>query len=464
MKRFSLILILAGVALALAPTQLAAGWTRTYGGEGYDVGGYVHQTDDGGYIVFGSRTLFGAARAWLLKTDALGDTLWTKSYNPGGGSGIQITSDGGYIITGRASLGGVTYLRLFKMDANGDTAWTRIYDEDWLLYSGVWVEETDDGGYIVAGKAQSPIDIVWFLKTNADGDLLWYRMYTNLWRCSCVRQTSDGGYIFLAGTHSTSTTPAAIWLLKTDSQGDSVWARTYCGEEAWGYPRSVEQTPDGGYVLVGVTGSADSGDVWLLKTDSQGDTLWTRTIGGAGIEWGEYGEMTSDGGYVITGSTSSFGAGKSDLWLIKTDENGNTLWTVTYGGASWDHGYYVRQTSDGGYIITGVTRSFGAGGDDLWLIKTEADGDTLAVTEKNPAAVGVDWQVTPIGSQIVLRYSDRAQGFHAAVFNASGQKVDELHSDLHSGSVMWGEGHSPGVYFIMPTDGELSKQKVILIR
>jgi len=462
MKRFSLILILAGVALALAPTQLAAGWTRTYGGEGNDRGGCVQQTDDGGYIVLAYGTLPGVRGTWLLKTDAVGDTLWTKSYYPGGGYWVQITSDGGYIIVGGVG----TYLWLLKTDSNGDTIWTRTYTEDWLLYSGYWVEETDDGGYIVAGEAPFPIDVVWFLKTNVDGDILWTRKYRDLWRCDCVRQTSDGGYIFLAGTHSTSTTPAAFWLLKTDSQGDSVWARTYCGEdeEGWGYPRSVEQTPDGGYVLVGVKGSSDSGEVWLLKTDSQGDTLWTRTIGGAGIEWGEYGEMTSDGGYVITGSTSSFGAGKSDLWLIKTDENGNTLWTVTYGGASWDHGYHVRQTSDGGYIITGVTRSFGAGGDDLWLIKTEADGDTLAVTEKNPAAVGVDWQVTPIGSQIMLRYSDRPQGFHAAVFNASGQKVDELHSDLHSGSVMWGEGHSPGVYFIMPTDGELSKQKVILIR
>lgn len=473
MKRFSLILSLAGVTLALAPAQLAAGWTRTYGWEGNDQGYCVHQTDDGGYIVLGSRTLFEAGRTWLLKTDALGDTLWTKTYNTGGGGPcIQITSDGGYIIMGRASLGGTTHLRLFKMDANGDTVWTRIYDEDWRLNYGIWIEETDDGGYIVAGMPDVFInDTYWLLKTNADGDPLWYRMYIgNLWYGSCVRQTSDGGYIFLAGTQGTSTTPSAIWLLKTDSQGDSVWARTYCGEgkESGGWPASVEQTPDGGYVIVGFKESVeDSINFWLLKTDSQGDTLWTRTFGGARIDWAEYGEMTSDGGYVITGKTRSFGAGGNDLWLIKTDGNGDSLWTFTYGGAGTDWGNHVEQTSDGGYIITGTTGSFGAGGFDLWLIKTEADGDTLAIAEEKPAAVSVDWQVTPIGSQIVLRYSDRPQGFHAAIFNASGEKVDEVHSKAESGTIVWpGEqGKVPqGVYFIREVGSLPETHKVVLVR
>ncbi|MBA7674312.1 hypothetical protein ES703_82522 [subsurface metagenome] len=439
MKRFSLILILAGVALALAPTQLAAGWARTYGGEGYDAGFFVLQTDDGGYIVLGSVTLSGVERSGLFKTDALGNILWTKSY---GGSHMQITSDGGYIIVSGANFEGRTCLRLLKTDANGDTIWTRIYHEEWGLYAGYWVEETDDGGYIVSGRTGSLSD-AWFLKTDEDGDILWTRMYRNLWRCSVVRQTSDGGYIFLSGTFGFGT-PGAIWLLKTDSQGDSVWARTYCGEEGWAYPRSVEQTPDGGYVIVEVTGSAENGDeVWLLKTDSKGDTLWTRTIGSAEIDWAHYGEMTRDGGCVITGHTQSSDPEDQDLWLIKTNENGDTLWTATYGGAGLDWGFHVRQTSDGGYIITGITRSFGAGAEDLWLIKTEANGDTLAVTEE-PAAVSVDWQVNSIGSQIVLRYSDRPQGFHAAIFNASGQKVDELHSDLQASTITWGRGDEPG--------------------
>jgi hypothetical protein len=459
MKRFSLILSLAGVALA--PIQLAAGWARTYGEEGYDGGSCVYQTDDGGYIVLGHGTFSGAKKMWLLKTDTLGDTLWTKSYYPSEGyHRMQITSDGGYIIVGRTSVEEIFYPWLFKTDADGDTIWTRTYQDDWRLNMGNWVEETDDGGYIVAGQSEYPMNIAWFLKTNEDGDLLWIRKYSDRSRCYCVRQTSDGGYVFLAGIYSTS----AIWLLKTDSQGDSVWARTYPGDEEAGvYPKTVEQTPDGGYVIVGM----HSDDVWLIKTDSEGDTLWTRTIGGAEIDWAEYGEMTSDGGYVIIGRTESFGAGETDLWLIKTDENGDTLWTVTYGGASWDRGNHVRQTSDGGYIITGTTRSFGAGAEDLWLIKTEADGDTLALTEK-PAAVSLDWHVTSVGSRIVLRYSDRPQGFYAAIFNASGEKVDELHSTTESGTIVWPSerGVIPqGVYFIKEIVGEVTAtQKVVLVK
>jgi len=158
----------------------------------------------------------------------------------------------------------------------------------------------------------------------------------------------------------------------------SIFQKTYGGglnDLGW----AVEQTNDGGYIVAGSAESFGAGaaDFYLIKTDANGDTLWTRTYGGGGDDFGRAVEQTTDGGYIVAGYTTSFGAGVEDVYLIKTDTNGDTLWTKTYGGAGDDRGWAVEQTTDGGYIVAGGTLSFGAGGNDVYLIKTDANGDTL---------------------------------------------------------------------------------------
>ena len=118
-------------------------------------------------------------------------------------------------------------------------------------------------------------------------------------------------------------------------------------------------------------------DFWILKLDSNGNTNWTKTFGGTSSDQANSIQQTSDGGYIVAGTTQSLGAGSSDFWILKLDTNGDTNWTKTFGGSDWDTANSVQQTSDGGYIVAGTTRSFGAGDYDFWILKLDTNGNMV---------------------------------------------------------------------------------------
>jgi len=342
---------------------------------------------------------------------AFSQQRWERNYGGTGGdygSSVQQTQVGGYIVAGYTysfGYGGQVYF--VKTNASGDTLWTRNYGGASNEY-GWSVQQTTDEGYVVAGSTNSfgNSGQVYLLKINATGDILWTRNYggTGDDGGRSVQQTQDTGYV-VAGWFTSSGNGGQVYLVKTNALGDTLWTRTYGGADYDG-GNAAQQTQDGGYIVAGWTSSfGNLSQVYLIKTNATGDTLWTKTYGGASFDYGESVQQTSDGGYIVAGYTDSFGD-SDQVYLIKTNGSGDTLWTRTYGGVNDDRGYSVQQTSDGSYIVGGWTNSFG-NFVQVYLIKTNAGGDTLWT--RTYGGTGDDYcnsvQQTVDGGYIVAGYT-----------------------------------------------------------
>ena len=316
---------------------------------------------------------------WIQGNSTYGQPYFQKTYGGNStdeGRSVWITSDGGFIIGGStASFGsGSDDVYLVKLDVSGDTMWTKASGTPGSE-KGHSIQQTADNGYIVGGTNGS----MYLNKFDVNGNSIWAKSYggTSIDEGHSVQEISGNGYILAGFTASNGAGGNDVYLVRTNSNGDIIWANTYGGTgDDKGY--SVDQTSDGGYIVCGQTNSfgAGSNDVFLLKVNSAGTLQWAKTYGDTANDEGRSIVQTADGGYILTGNTESFGSGLKEIYTIKTDSLGVVQWSKTYGEFDGDDlSNYILETSGGNYIITGSTNSFGSSSIVTYLLKIDVSGN-----------------------------------------------------------------------------------------
>jgi len=312
---------------------------------------------------------------------------WFKHY--GGteidqGYSIQQTSDGGYIVAGYTTsytYGGYDFA-IYKLNSSGNKVWFKHYGGIIDDY-GFSVKQTSDGGYIVAGSTNSYTyggDDIAIYKLDSNGNKVWFKHYGGAYldHAYSIQLTSDGGYIVAGYTNSYTYGGFDFAIYKLNSSGNKVWFKHYGGTSD-DNGNSIQQTSDGGYIIAGDTYSYAYGnnDIAIYKLDSNGNKVWFKHYGGTNFDYAHSIQQTSDGEYIVAGLTMSYTNGSFDFAVYKLDSNGNKVWFKHYGGTGYDGADSIQQTSDGGYIVAGSSDSFTHGFKDFAIYKLNSSGNKI---------------------------------------------------------------------------------------
>jgi PKD repeat protein len=379
----------------------------------------------------------GGKDYWVVKLDPSGNKTWQKCLGGSGddeASSVRQTADGGYMVAGQTNSsdgivsgnhGGKDYW-VVKLNESGHLVWQRCLGGSQDDYAKD-VRQTADGGYVVAGFANSNNGDVsgnhggedfWIVKLDQSGNLTWQKCLGGKFgepgkpgeQAWSIQQTSDGGYVVagnaaspdgdVGGTHG-KLNYSDYWVVKLDPSGNWVWKKCLGGryiDEA----RSIQQTADGGYVVAGYSYSDDGNatgnhgntkDYWVVKLDSLGSLSWQRSLGGFNNEEAYSVNQTADGGYIVAGYTNSndgdvIGKHKAkDLWVVRLDPSGRLLWQDCLGGSSDEEARSVQRTADGGHVVAGATASNDGdvsgnhGGLDFWVVKLREINCTITAPD-----------------------------------------------------------------------------------
>jgi hypothetical protein len=408
-------------AFAQSPPTME--WQKCLGGSLQDLAFSIQHTSDGGYIVAGNTGSndgdvsgnHGPHDIWVVKLDSTGDLQWQKCL--GGsvtdlGRCIQQTSDGGYIVAGYTSSidgdvsgnHGSTDYWVVKLSATGDLQWQKCLGGTYYDYAHA-IQQTTDGGFIVAGYTNSndgdvsgnhASDDYWVVKLSGTGELQWQKCLGGYDddEARAIQQTTDGGYIVAGYTKSNDGDVSGnhgyidYWVVKLNATGDLQWQKCLGGtldEIAY----SIYQTDDGGSIVAGYTRSTDgdvSGnhgfyDYWIVKLNGTGDLQWQKCLGGSGADYAYSIQQTIDSGYVVAGYTNSNNGdvsgnhGSYDNWVVKINDTGDLQWQKCLGGANVEFAFSIQQATVSGYIVAGYTASNDGdvsgnhGGGDYWVVK-----------------------------------------------------------------------------------------------
>ena len=441
-KRFVLTVasVLVLPTVSISAQQLL--WSDNYGGL-YNDGGYAClQTNDSNYVVAGSTYSFGAGDHdfYLVKLTAFGDVLWSRTYGGAGteyGRDMVATADGGYVLVGSTTSSGAggSDVFLVRVDSSGYELWSKTYggaanDVGWSLRS------TSDGGLIICGTTSSSgagFGDMYLIRTDASGNVLWSRTFGGPGGESgvCVRPTADGGFVAVGSTGSFGEGYSSVYIARMTADGDSVWAGTYGGAGAdFGY--SVTVANDNGFIIAGATAPAGAGysDAYLIKTDSTGLLEWEETYGGGEDDRAYAVTESGDGGYVLSGITSSFGHGKVDVYVVKTNPIGQAVWQETYGGSQSDYSRAIVRESGNDLFLVGYSYSYSSGGSDLYTLKIEGNSPTPVldpVVDALPGGFALEQNYpNPFNSTTTIRFSlPTYNPVQVHIYNLLGRRVRE---------------------------------------
>ena len=460
-------------------------WLKIYGGNYGDAGYEVQKTLDQGFIIIGVKNSdgYGSYDIFLIKTDSQGDTVWTKTYggnNGDGGLSVKQLQDESYIATGGTYSYGIRgEMCLIKINSNGEMSWLKRYGE-FGFYHGRSVDLTYDGGFIITGYGASATNGAYLIKANAQGDTIWTKIFNQneIFDGYAVQQVSDSGFVL---TGDVRTPNSEVALVKTDSNGNILWKRAF-GESEYDCGYSVQETRDKGFIITGLHrppgGSESSSHLYLIKTDSLGNAEWIKKHGSS-RSYGKDVKETSDGGFIVTGHEHLLD--KPSMYLVRTDTCGDTLWTR--GFYNLFEGNSLVVTDDGAFVITGVI-SYAGNWNDLFLLKTNSQGILTGIDNKiNHSKLNAESNNTyslrcypnPFNPTTSIEFSiPNDTKVTISVFNLLGRKVRTLSEGNRNAGVYrisWdgrddsGAQLPAGVYLCRMKAGEFVKTiKMVLVR
>ena len=390
-----------------APDSL---WIVQYGEHAFDEKGNTIIEVSRGFVIAGSidKNTSDETDFYLMKTDLSGNVIWTKTYGKGGRDEavmITQTNDGGFAIVGTGAFDPEAYeIWLLRTKPNGDTLWSKHYGGI-TFDAGYCVQQTSDYGFIITGYSSTAGvglgDQLYLVKTNKAGDILWEKKYGDEFQNygRWVIETSDGGYIITGNTYRSNDAQSSdLWLVRTDAMGDSLWTKTYGFINNDFGIRVLEVPEDNGFILIGYTTFFNEiyPDVYVIRTDKNGEVVWEKTYGDPVTEYTWSGHYDYDGNILVSGYTYKEGITDADFFLMKIDiESGDLIWSKKTGWVVNEYAYDMIPTSDLGYMLVGKTDGMGSTADDIVLMKLgEYDYGRLTVGNNGIGAPIEDAQIT----------------------------------------------------------------------
>lgn len=468
------------VVILLTETLFAQSiqWTRTFGSTGQDGAESMVTRTDGAVTITGFKSLNDRKDILLLKTDANGNEIWSRVYNPGLndiGRSIKQTSDGGYIITGMTEVTPQIFDPfLLKTDSLGNLQWLRQYNygDDDRAHT-VW--QTSDGGYIFGGQtwlmhgAFGNYDM-YIVKTDINGNVQWskifYREENGADVALGIQQLNDGGYIIGGFTQSSEW---ASYVIRTDNAGNALWSNIYPG--SWQSEcYDIQATADGGFIMTGTETSHETdGDLLLAKLDGNGNLLWKKLYGTTEMESGEYIQQLQDGGYIIAGMSAA--AGSYDIYTVRTNSTGDSLWTIITGGGSDDRGHAVSIMPNGSFMVSGWTWSYGQGSGDVYLIKLSEALTGISGNNNIPTTTALSQNYpNPFNPNTQIKYQLSKAGIvKLKIYDALGKEIRTLVNEFKNAGnyeVQFdGSKLASGMYFYkIETESFSDVKKMVLIK